>query len=187
MASNKKSLARLRESISEQRIIRVERKPKFADGLDGFVVLVGERWALMARTADGGFFNGYIAFRIRDVKRIKTDQTFETTFAKTQPEWPPAYPLELGLGATIDVVEGLGQSAALVGIQKENERSAIWIGKLDEVIKGMVYIHEVRPDATWHDSPLGYKLKAITTVEIGSQYLVGLTAIAGTGPAPRSE
>ncbi|MCU1550324.1 MAG: hypothetical protein JWR36_884 [Glaciihabitans sp.] len=79
MASNKKSLARLRESISEQRIIRVERKPKFADGLDGFVVLVGERWALMARTADGGFFNGYIAFRIRDVKRIKTSDCRATS------------------------------------------------------------------------------------------------------------
>jgi hypothetical protein len=162
-------------------MIRVERVPKFADRLDGFVVAVGDEWALLSQSSDGGFFNGYVAFRLGDVKRINRDMTFETAFAKTQPEWPPADPYEVGLSSTKDVLEALGRGGALIGIQKDNERSAIWIGRLDEVRKRFVYLHEVRPDATWHSAPLGYKVKAITTVEVATHYLQGLAAIAGAG------
>lgn len=182
MPSNKKTRARFDRAIGEQHIIRVERAPKFADRLDGFVVAVGEKWALMAQSSDGGFFNGYVAFRLSDVKRITRDKTFETAFAKTQPEWPPARPCEVDLNSTRGVLEGLGHDGALIGIQKDNERSAFWIGTLDEVRKRVAYLHEVRPDATWHPAPLGYKLKAITTVEVATHYLRGLAAIAGTRP-----
>lgn len=187
MATTERTRTKLREAIGKQRIVRVERKPKFADRLNGFVVLVGKRWALLARTSDGGFFDGYIAFRVRDVKQIKSDRTFESAYARTQPEWPPMCPSELGLDGTADVLEGLGHGGALVGIQKEDERTAMWIGKLDEVRKKIVYLHEVRPDATWHPAPLGYKLKAITTVEVGTHYLVGLAAIAGSVDTPTGD
>jgi hypothetical protein len=182
--SKKKTQAKLRQAIGEERIVRVERKLKFADRLSGFVVLVGEKWVVIAQTWDGGFFDGYVAFRLSDVKRINKDKTFETTFAKTQPEWPPSYPDELDLDGTAELLQGLSRNGALIGVEKDKERSAIWIGKLDEVISGVVYLHEVRPDATWHPAPLGYKLKAITTVEVGTHYLTGLAAMAGAGPAP---
>jgi len=182
MPSTKKIRARLTGVIGEYRMIRVDRAPKFADRLNGFVVAVGEEWALIAQSSDGGFFNGFIAFRVSDVKRIKCDRTFETAFAKTQPEWPPVCPYEVALDSTKDVLEGLGRGGALIGIQKDNERSAIWIGRLEEVRRRVAYLHEVRPDATWHPAPLGYKLKAITTVEVATHYLQGLAAIAGTGP-----
>jgi hypothetical protein len=136
----------------------------------------------MAQSSDGGFFNGYVAFRLSDVKKIGRDKTFETAFAKTQPEWPPFPPLDIDVNSTSGVLESLGRDGALLGIQKDNERSALWIGKLDEVRKRVVYLHEVRPDATWHPAPLGYKLKAITTVEVATKYLQGLAVIPGTGP-----
>jgi hypothetical protein len=182
MPSTKKIGARLTSVIAEQHIIRVDRVPKFAESLDGFVVAVGNEWALMAQSSDGGFFNGCVAFRLCDVKRINRDKTFATAFAQTQPEWPPAHPYEVGLDSTSHVLEGLGRDGALIGIQKDNERSGLWIGRLDELRKRVVYLHEVRPDATWHPAPLGYKLKAITTVEVDTHYLQGLAAIAGTGP-----
>jgi len=182
MASKKKVHARLTRAIGEQHMIRVQRTPKFSDRLNGFVVAVGEEWALLAQSSDGGFFDGHLAFRLRDVKRIRRDKTFETTFAKTQPEWPPTPPHDVGLDSTSEVIEGLARDGALIGIQKENEREAMWIGTLDELRKRVVYLHEVRPDATWHPAPLGYKLKAITTVEVGTHYLRGLAAIAGTAP-----
>lgn len=184
MASNTTTRARLTDAISEQHIIRVGRDLKFADRLDGFIVAVGDEWALMAQTWEGGFSNGYAAFRLRDVKRIRRDKTFETAFAKTQPEWPPAQPFEVGLDSTRDVLEGMGRNEELIGIQKERERSAIWIGRLDEIRKRLVYLREVRPDATWHDALLGYRLKAITTVEVRTRYLTALAAIAGSNPTP---
>jgi hypothetical protein len=182
MPSDKRTRSRLDSAIGEQHMIRVERAPKFADRLDRFVVAVGDKWALMAQSSDGGFFNGYVALRLSDVKWINRDTTFETAFAKTQPEWPPVCPFEVDLNSTSRVLEGLGHDGELIGIQKDNERSATWIGKLEEVRKRVVYLHEVRPNATWHSAPLGYKLKAITTVEVATHYLRGLVAIAGSSP-----
>ncbi|TFC05047.1 hypothetical protein E3O42_04115 [Cryobacterium adonitolivorans] len=187
MGTTKRIRKRLGDAIGDQRIVRIERKLKFADRIDGFVVLVGKRWALVARSSDGGFFDGYIAFRIRDVKRIKPDRTFESAYARTRPEWPPRYPSALRLNSTADLLQGLGLSGALLSIQKEKERAAMWIGTVDEVGEKYVYLHEVRPDATWHSSPLGYKLKAITSVEVGTHYLVGLAGIAGSADTPRTE
>lgn len=182
MPSTKKIGARLTSAIGEHRMVRVDRALKFADRLNGFVVAIGDEWAHMAQSSDGGFSDGYVAFRLGDVKRINRDKTFEMAFAKTQPEWPPVCPCEVGWDSTNDVLAGLGRGGALIGIRKDKERRAIWIGRLEEVRKRVVYLHEVRPDATWHPAPLGYKLKAITTVEVGTHYLQGLAAIAGTGP-----
>jgi hypothetical protein len=183
MPSKKKIRSDLNAALHDLHMVRVDRLPKFADNLNGFVVAVGAKWVLLAQSTDGGFFSGYVAFRLDDVKRVRRDTTFETAFAKTQPEWPPADPFNIGLDSTKEVLEGLGSAGALIGIQKYNERSAIWIGTLDEVRKRYVYLNEVRPDATWLTAPLGYRLKAITTVDVATHYLQGLAAIAGTRPS----
>lgn len=73
--------ARLVRAIGEGHLVRVERTPKFADRLDGFWTAAGDEWALMAQTSDGGFFNGYDASRISDVKRISRDESFQAAFA----------------------------------------------------------------------------------------------------------
>jgi hypothetical protein len=182
MSKKDSSRERLLAALAEQHMVRVERTPKFADRLDGFIVQVGEKWALMAQISDGGFFNGHIAFRLRDVGRIKRDKSFAPVHARTQPEWPPAAPPNIGLDSVGDVLRGLGSDETLMGIQKENERHAMWIGVSDEILGKYFYLHEVRPDATWHKKPLDYKLKAITAVEIGTRYMVGLSAVAGRGP-----
>jgi hypothetical protein len=172
----------LRRSIDEQTIVRVERKHKFADPLDGFIVDVGATWVLMAQTSGGGFFDGFVAFRAKDVTSVARDESFETAFAKTRPEWPPSSPRPLNLDSTAGLIRDMADGGRLIGIQKAKERSATWIGRLDELDATLVYLHEVRPDASWHSEPLGYKLKSITSVEVGTNYLVALATIAGTGP-----
>jgi hypothetical protein len=92
MPSKKRSRAKLVKAIAEQRMLRVERAPKFADRLDGFVVAVGDEWALLAQSSDGGFFNGYVAFRLSDVKRIKPDKTFEPPSQRLSPSGPRFIP-----------------------------------------------------------------------------------------------
>lgn len=184
MAKFKRVRAKLLRALDEQRMVRLERSPKFADQLDGFVVALGAKWGLLAQIVDGGFFDGYVAFRLRDVQRIKWDRTFQTAHAKTQPEWPPHRPPEIGLDSTAELVASLGGSGALISLKKENERRATWIGILDEIQRKFVYLLEVRPDASWHSVPLGYKLRAITSVGIGTRYLTGLAAIAGAAPEP---
>lgn len=172
----------LREGIDTQAVLRVDRTPKFADRIEGIVLQIGARWVLMAQTTDGGYFDGFAAFRLRDAASITLDPTFAGEFAKTQPEWPPSSPFDVDLDSTTSVLSSFARGGELIGLQKERERSAVWIGTLDEMASRFVYLNEVKPDATWHPRPLGYKLRSITMVEAGSRYLRGLSAIAGPGP-----
>ncbi len=178
----KKARARLLRAMTATTLVRVERKPKYADHLEGFVLRVGAKWALMAQTVDGGYFDGLIAFRVQDAQRITDDESVAAAFAKTLPEWPPTYTPEVDLETTAGLIRELGGSDNLLGIQKETERRATWIGTLDTITGRYVYLHEVRPDGTWHPAPLGYKLRAITAVEVGRRYYSALSVVAGEKP-----
>lgn len=179
---SKKARARLFQAMMTTTLVRVERKPKHADRLEGFVLRVGSKWALMMQTVDGGYFDGLVAFRVRDAKWIIEDESVSAEFAKTLPEWPPSYTAEIDLETTAGVIKALGKSDNLLGIQKEAERRATWIGTLDTISGRFVYLHEVRPDGTWHPGPLGYRLRAVTTVEIGRRYYSALSVVAGERP-----
>ncbi|WP_337006339.1 MULTISPECIES: hypothetical protein [unclassified Microbacterium] len=179
---SKNARAVLSQAMEATALVRVERTPKWADHVEGFVLRVGPKWALMARTVDGGYFDGVIAFRLRHVKRITDDESVAVRFSRTRPEWPPAFDPDVDLATTAGVLGGMGWSGALLGIQKERERSATWIGTLDQIHGRFVYLHEVRPDGAWHAAPLGYRLRAITSVEVGRRYYAALFAIAGDVP-----
>jgi len=176
--------AKLARSMAAVRLVRIERSLRFADPVDGFVIQVGTKWVLVAKVSDGGYFDGHVALRIRDIERVKANRSFASVHVLTEPEWPPGFPRPVGLDDTAVVLRDLDASDSLIGIQNEQERSAIWIGRLDEILGKWVYLREVRTDASWHESPLGYKLKSITSVEIGTRYLVALAQVAGAEPPP---
>lgn len=173
---------RLLNAITENVVVRVDRKVTYADALYGFVLRVGAKWALMAQVSEGGYADGFVAFRIADVSQVATDDTIATTFARTQPEWPRKYPNDVDLDHTRSVITSFGGSGGLIGIEKERERKALWIGMFDEIIDCHVYLHEVRPDGTWHDEPLGYQLSAVTAIYVETRYLAALTVVAGSAP-----
>jgi hypothetical protein len=182
MISARNARRKLDESIGSQYLLRIDRHPLHAGHVQGFVVGIGKKWALLAQTMDGGYFDGYVAFRVADVSRIRRDHTFESTFAQTQPEWPPSVPFDIDLDKTVNVISALAANAPLVGIQKEREREAIWIGVLYQSDRKRVWLHEVRPNASWHKRPLSYRLKAVTSVMTGDRYLTGLSSMAGSPP-----
>jgi len=170
---------RLRAAQEASTLVRVDRRPRHGDRVDGFVVGVGRKWALVAATMDGGYFDGFVAFRIRDVQRIRKDRSFEGAFAKTRPEWPPVSPGSVDLDSTGAMLRTLAATAPMIGIEKEHERRALWIGRLVEAELGWLGLQEVRPDATWRKRVLWYELRAITKAMVRSHYLTGLDAIAG--------
>lgn len=71
----------------------------------------------------------------------------------------------------------------LFSIERNKKYDAAWIGVPAELTRRHLYLWEVRPDATWHDAPLGYPPKSITIVRTGDHYLQGLASIAETDPA----
>lgn len=179
---SKAARTRLLRAMNTKTLVGVERKPKYADLLEGFVLRVGSMWALMAQTVDGGYFDGLVAFRLQDVCRITDDESVAAAFAVTLPEWPPSYAHAIDLDTTAGVITGLSDTHGLVGIQKETERRATWIGTVDVIAGRFVYLHEIRPDGRWHLAPLGYRLRAVTTVEVGRRYHSALSAVSGSIP-----
>ena len=187
MAISRVLRTKLDRAAEEQTLIRVTRNLKFASGyLEGFVLHVGRDWAVLAKVADGGWFDGYIAFRLRDVKSVKKGKGISATFSKSRPEWPPTSPFEgKALDDVAEVLNAFGADAALFGIEKESERSALWIGVLYELTPKWLWLQEVDFKGRWATEPLGYKLKAITTVSSGDRYMHALREIAGPTPAIR--
>jgi hypothetical protein len=74
----------------------------------------------------------------------------------------------------------------LFGIERDKKYDAKWIGVPNELTRHWLYMWEVRPDATWHEQPRGYRLRDITLVTINDHYQRGLNAIAGPAPADPS-
>ncbi|PKQ31835.1 MAG: hypothetical protein CVT62_05435 [Actinobacteria bacterium HGW-Actinobacteria-2] len=112
---------RLTAAMSTQTKITVDLKPKHANRQEGFVVGIGEKWCLLAATMDGGYFDGYQAFRVKDVARIRRDKSFQPTFSRTQPEWPPSPP-PVDLDSTVGLVSSLAAFSPLIGIEMAADR-----------------------------------------------------------------
>jgi len=153
--------------------------------VSGFVVDIGRKWVLLVRTMDGGFTDGHIAIRLSDIRKVSKDTSFEGRFARTLPDWPPRAPHEepIDLDRTRGLLRSFGTPGALVGIESTHRTSSTWIGIPNDIVGRWFYLWEVRPDASWHEQPLGYRLRKIVMVYSGSHYLRGLAAVAGEPPA----
>jgi len=135
MPSSRVSRAdRLRRAAESQALVRIKRSPRNADRVDGIVVAVGSKWALIAHTGDGGFFEGLVAIRVKDVVKVKKESSFEERFARTQPEWPPIAPADLDLDTTAGLLRGMSAISPLLAIEQERRfRSQMaWIGVVDD-------------------------------------------------------
>lgn len=97
VSKQSKVQAKLQRALETPSIYRITRGIDAMDRIDGFVVGLGRKWALIAQTMDGGYSDGLIAVRVRDILTLKKDRSFETHFAMTQPQ-PTAEDL-----ATIDL------------------------------------------------------------------------------------
>ncbi|WP_203822758.1 hypothetical protein [Paractinoplanes ferrugineus] len=117
--------------------------------------------------------------------KVRKDRSFEGRFARTRPEWPPTAPAGLDLDTTAGLLRGLSGIAPLLAIGQERRfrSQRVWIGVVDEVAEGWLWLRLVCPDATWRKRPLGYKLGRITQVFVSDRYLTALAVIAGPAPS----
>jgi hypothetical protein len=131
---------------------------------------MGSKWMLLHQIDDAGAFDGYVALRVRDVATIKPDRTFAVRAAQQSLRWPPTLPIDLDTTRGLLTSFGRASDSGLIGIEKERERYAQWIGTFDEIIGKYVYLLEVHPNGKWHRQPLGYRIRSITSVGMGGLY-----------------
>ena len=189
MTSADKLRSKLKSYIDSERIVCLRRHSHPYYTINGFVLAVGRSWVLLSRAMEGGYFDGFAAIRIRDIKQLRRDTSFQPEFAKTRPEWPPTLPTiegNLDLDSTHGMLRSLLRGDHVYGIERDKRVDAIWIGVPNELRKRWLYVWEVDAQGRWHDSPLGYKVGTITTVIFDDHYQTALRAIAGDPPSEAS-
>lgn len=188
MKTDAEARGALERATTSLELVRIKRRPRNVERIDGFVVSVGRKWALIQATSDGGYLDGFVAIRVRDVVKVRTDRSFQGRFARTQPLWPPAPPAGVDLDRTRGLIESMARLAPLIGIEQERRaEDTQWIGVPVAYGRGRLVLHEVGPDATWHEEPFGFKLRRITRVEVGNRYKAALAAVMRDHTPPDSD
>jgi len=169
---------RLREAADDQVLVRLRRSGDLED-VDGVVLGVGRRWVLLAATEETGHLEGHVAVRLKHVRDVERSTSFATRFAPTQHGWPPVLPDGVDLDRTSELVRAMAALGDLVSVQQEKwVPGVMWVGAVDEVRDGWLWLLEVRVDGSWHDEPLGYPLRRISMVAVGSRYLATLGSVS---------
>ncbi|ROR80294.1 hypothetical protein SAMN06295974_2546 [Plantibacter flavus] len=185
MQTRTKVLNRLALARETSTIVKLNRMSAPYETLEGFVVAIGRKWVLVAPIASGGFFDGYAVIRVREIARVRFDRSFQRRFSETRPEWPvnppPGRPMP-DLDSTRGMLRSFLAKGVLCAIERRNKPDLMWVGVPDQLRRHWLYLLEVRSDATWHAGPLGYRLRTITLVRMGDQYLRALAAVAGLAP-----
>lgn len=175
---------RLQAALDERHLVRIERSPRFANHNDVYVLAVGSKWVLTIQVVDGGYFDDYRVVRLRDITKVSPHKGFAVEFATTVNVWPPQLPAHaIDLESTNGMLGTVGANGVIFGIEKERRRSAMWIGILDEVHDGTLWLRELDTKARWRKRPRGYRLARITSVSWGGRYMGALEASAGERPA----
>lgn len=173
---------RLARRIGSKRSVHV-RCGDAAYTTDGFVLAIGRKWVLLAKTTEGGFFDGHVAIRLSAISEVRVDTGFQPRFARTQVEWPPGLPpgvVDPDLDTTEAMLSTLLVANRLVGLEPDG--TVIWIGIPYRLRGRSIALWEVDPKARWADKPRRHPLRQLVTVQLGTQYLRGLAAM--TGPPP---
>lgn len=169
---------RLERALAERQLVRIDRRLDFADREDGFVVALGTKWLLLNRVVDGGHPDGFLAMRRRDVRSVTRDRSFATTVAQTLPSWPPTAPVGIDLDSTAGLLASLEGVDGLIGVEKQRERRALWIGRLAGVDGKRLTLRELDTRARWRKKPTVYKLGELTSVQFGDRYIASLELAA---------
>jgi hypothetical protein len=177
-----KAIGKLRAALESSDMVSVYRDFRHDYPLDGFVVGIGRRWAALALTIDGGYFDGHVAFRLRDVKKVTRNRSFQSRFSRLQPDWPAMLETGFDLNTTVETLRSFSARSPLLSIAKDGDSSAIWIGEFLATNRKWIGLREVLVDATWRKHASAHRRSAVDTISIGSHYLTALSAVAGRAP-----
>lgn len=175
--------SKLQRALATSSIYRITREIDTMQRVDGFVVGLGTKWVLIARTMDGGHPDGLIALQVRDISSLAEDRSFETAFAMTQPQPGPDDLATIDLDRTSQMIGTMSSLSSLIAVEGDRrEPGCLWIGRCVGTHGRWVGLLEVRPDASWRRKPNGYRTREMTSVSIGSHYLTALAAVAPEPP-----
>ncbi|GAC1361691.1 MAG: hypothetical protein NVSMB32_01000 [Actinomycetota bacterium] len=166
-------------------LVRVHRKIRGAERLEGFVVGLGERWLLLQVLNPAMFLEGFAALRLRDVARIEArgPESVAVRALQLHGEVPSTAIPPLDLDSTAALLATAAALSPLVTIFVEDDYpDACFIGKVVRIGKKRVRLQEIDPEARWWRGRK-WRLADISQVQIGGRYESALYEVGGD-PTP---
>jgi len=163
-------------------------RPFEDETIRGYVLAVGREMFLIAVVSDQIRFNGFQAFRIRDVRKFARDPfaAFAESALRARRGHRPRRP-KVSIANLRRLLQSAGRTFTLVTIHRERiDPSVCWIGRVVKVGKDRLSLLEIGPDAVWNAEPTEYSLRDITKVEFGGDYEGALYLVGGEPSGPPS-
>jgi hypothetical protein len=175
--------AGLKAALADRTFIRLSRACE-TGMVRGYVQAVGPKLFVICLVSDAARYDGFQAFRIKDVVSFSPDPhaAFSEAALFARGEVRPRAP-----AVVVDDMEGLVMSASLafplITLHYEiKDPGVCWIGAVRSVGKGVVDFLEIDPDAQWDEKPTVYPLTGITRVDFGCGYEASLALVGGPAP-----
>jgi hypothetical protein len=175
----KTCLPQLEDALRARRMIRF--RQRYDDYLiRGYVLDIGPVFFLIAVVSDRVWFDGFECFRIQDVRRVVAEPyaKFAETALRKRRERRPKKP-RVSVASVGELLLTAGRAFPLVTLHREAINSRVCsIGRILGVEDGNVSLLEINPDATWEKTPITYRLKDITHVNLGGDYANALHLVS---------
>lgn len=169
-------------AVKANALVRIDRRIKKADRLEGYVVGLGKRWVLLHLVSHDWFLNGYTAIRIGDVKRVKRwdDRSDFPARALAHFDQTPQPVCGIELRSARSLIESTAQRSPLITIFTEYRRPDVcYIGRPVTVARRRLRLLQIDPGAVWRSKATKWDLRDISRVEFGGRYEEALAALGG--------
>lgn len=179
---------RLRRAIGEAQrgeVVQVTRHRAW-DRLTGVVLEQGNKWVLMALDQDAGL-NGYCAFRLDDVRRVKVPPSagFLRSAYMAERTWPPPPLPGVELDSTRGLLRSLSTSSPLVTVHYEHQHpDECLIGRPIHLRRRSFVLQNIDARAVWNGNDTGFRYREVTRFEVGGAYEQRLLTVGGPAPDP---
>ncbi|MGB7548307.1 MAG: hypothetical protein WBM14_11195 [Terracidiphilus sp.] len=179
--------ALLREALANALVVRFG-NPYDEGSTHGYVLDIGPRFFLLGLIGEDIRFNGFQCFRLEDVRRLQVPDPyadFIVAALRKRSQQIRKRP-NVDLSSLSELLKSANCIFPLVTIHRECAKpDACWIGRVLDVTKSHVLMHEIGPDAFWDEKPSRYLLNQITRVEFGGDYEEALHLVGGKLKRPK--
>ncbi|MFJ8041354.1 hypothetical protein ACIRBX_12695 [Kitasatospora sp. NPDC096147] len=178
-------LRKLTDATRTHHLVRIHRTIEDTEPIEGFVLATNAAWTLLTPCHDFRL-DGFTAVPTPDISKVKRtgdEDSLTIRALRRRGQWPTPR-TDVDLTALPALLLSASTRHHLVGLETERDTpGALWIGAVLRIGRKTVRLHELDPDARWHDKPSKFPLTAITRIQFAGHYEQTLHEFAGPRPA----
>ena len=170
--------AKVMAVLPEDQLVRIRRST--GDPTTGFVVSVGERWALLHRCHDTTL-DGYTAIRLRDICDVVLDQRSNVVATALELKGHPFGVVTAALDSTAAMLGWCATRFDIVTLYPERQwpiSSHVGIVESLDARAKTFALRELSPEAEWWSKSYPWAFKHVTRVDVGDAYAEDLLAVS---------